>query len=327
MRIVAVVFALMLAVSSMAQTKREMLRHRMDSVMTARRSKVTFDTAFIGRPQGKLTLKLRGNVSGNTIKTEGKILGVSSSSELSTDNKATLSVGAIYRGIAAGIALNPAKLSGRNKDYELNLNIYTNRMSLDVSYQMSKTLSGDFKSEDRVVHLERGMVDMKVLNLAGYYTFNHRRFSYPAAFTQSYIQKRSAGSWLAGFSFQGGRMENPRYEDLGIPQLRTYVGNFAIGGGYGYNFVGGKRWLLHLSAMPTLIVVNRNNITVDGERRKVGYHFPEMIFNEHMAIVYNISPRYFLATTVVFSISTYRSSAVQIIQNKWRSRACLGIRF
>ena len=91
--------------------------------------------------------------------------------------------------------------------------------------------------------------------------------------------------------------------------------------------VGGKRWLLHLSAMPTLIVVNRNNITVDGERRKVGYHFPEMIFNEHMAIVYNISPRYFLATTVVFSISTYRSSAVQIIQNKWRSRACLGIRF
>ena len=122
-------------------------------------------------------------------------------------------------------------------------------------------------------------------------------------------------------------MENPRYEDLGIPQLRTYVGNFAIGGGYGYNFVGGKRWLLHLSAMPTLIVVNRNNITVDGERRKVGYHFPEMIFNEHMAIVYNISPRYFLATTVVFSISTYRSSAVQIIQNKWRSRACLGIRF
>lgn len=46
---------------------------------------------------------------------------------------------------------------------------------------------------------------MQVLNLTGYYTFNHRRFSYPAAFTQSYIQRRSAGSWLAGISYQSSR--------------------------------------------------------------------------------------------------------------------------
>lgn len=49
-----------------------------------------------------------------------------------------------------------------------------------------------------------GRLTLKVVNLAGYYTFNHRRFSFPAAFTQSYIQHRSADSWLAGISYQGG---------------------------------------------------------------------------------------------------------------------------
>ena len=31
-----------------------------------------------------------------------------------------------------------------------------------------------------------------------YYIFNHRRFSYPAAFSQSTIQRRSAGSPFVG---------------------------------------------------------------------------------------------------------------------------------
>ena len=60
--------------------------------------------------------------------------------------------------------------------------------------------------------MESGDVAMKMLNVVGYYIFNHRRFSYSAAFTQSYIQRRSAGSWLAGFSYQGGSIETT--EDL-----------------------------------------------------------------------------------------------------------------
>ena len=34
-----------------------------------------------------------------------------------------------------------------------------------------------------------------------YYIFNHRRFSYPAAFSQSTIQRRSAGSPLLGIGY------------------------------------------------------------------------------------------------------------------------------
>ena len=48
---------------------------------------------------------------------------------------------------------------------------------------------------------------MNVVNIAGYYTFNHNRFSFPAALYQNYYQRHSAGSLLAGFSFQGGSIK------------------------------------------------------------------------------------------------------------------------
>ncbi len=319
--------SLMLAVSATAQTKREKLRQRVVSMLSAKQNKISYDTVYLSRPEERLTVKLRANVSGNTIETKGKISDTNVSSKLSTDNKATFSIGANYQGIALGIAINPDKMRGRYKDYELNLNAYYNRVCVDASYHESNTLSGDFKSGEDIVHLDRGMIEMKMFNIAGYYIFNHRRFSFPAAFSQSFIQKRSAGSWLAGATFLGGSTKHDGNNDKGIPQIRTYVGNFAIGGGYGYNLVVGKHWLFHLSALPTLIVVNRNNVTINGERRKIGYHFPEMIFNEHLAIVYNINSRFFLAATGVFNISTFHSSQTRVVQNKWRSRACLGIRF
>ena len=48
-------------------------------------------------------------------------------------------------------------------------------------------------------------VKMKGLNL--YYIFNNRRFSYPAAFSQSTNQRRSAGSFIAGFSVSAHNLD------------------------------------------------------------------------------------------------------------------------
>ena len=309
----------------MPQSKLKALHHHVDSVLMARRNRINYDTAYICRPEGRLTVKLRANVSGNSIESKGTTSGVSYHSDLSTATKTTISLGVSYLGISVGLSLNPGKLSGKNKDYELQVHAFTRQLSLDASYQVSKTLSGDFHMGEQTEHLDRGMVETKALNISGYYTFNHRRFSFPAAFTQSYIQKRSAGSWLAGFSFQANEMECPGYADRGIPKIRMYMGNIAIGGGYGYSLVA-KKWLFHLSVMPTLIILNRNNITIDDERHKEGYHFPEMIFNNRLAIVYNISPRYFLSATSVINIYAYQNRVEQLTQNKWYSRFCFGVR-
>ncbi len=325
-RILLAMCLLILSFSVEAQTQNMSLGDRIDSLLHVRYFKVRYDTTYIGRPSRKLTMKVRANVSGNSVHEKGDLNGVHTRSDLHTSHKATLSFGVNYMGISAGLAINPANLAGKNKDVEFNVNAYSRRLSVDASYQMSKTLAGNIEQGDKTIYVEHGYIDMKILNIAGYYTFNHKRFSYPAAFTQSYIQKRSAGSWLVGLSYQGGVMKTTDEVPAGVPQVRIYSGHFALGGGCAYNFVIRKKLLIHISFLPTIVVLNRNNITVNGERRFTETHFPDLIFNERLALVYTFNEKHFAGATFVISSTLFRSSDILINQNKWRLRAFFGFR-
>lgn len=324
----------MLVMDGRAQTtRRDSVRQRVheqavriDSLLAERNRRGNYDTSYIGRPQGRLTLKLRTNVSGSSFRVKGERNGMEGGSDVSTDHKATLSVGASYRGLSIGLALNPAKLAGRSKDYELNLNAYSNRYGLDVVYQASQTLSGTVTINDEEFFMPKGVMDMKMLTVNGYYAFNGRRFSYPAAFTQSYVQRRSAGSWLVGFSFLGGSMTAGEKRSERMPDYRIYVGHLGLGGGYGYNLVLGRHWLLHLSALPTLVVSNRNNIKVDGDRRHMATKFPDLILAERAAIVRNFGTKYFAGGTLVMTNSLLGDKDIDINYRKWRTRLFLGYR-
>lgn len=310
----------------LSQTER---RARLDSALAARYYRTPYDTNYVVRPEGRLTMKMRANQTGNSFHARGTVNDIYSKAHLSTTHKTTFSLVAIYRGIGVGLAINPAKWKGAYKDYEFNLNYYSNRLSLDFSYQRSQSLAGNIHHDDYTTQLETGDVTMKVVNLAGYYAFNHRRFSFPAAFTQSYIQRRSAGSWLAGISYQGGSIETNdvlKKRLPNAPDTRIYIGHIGLGGGYGYNWVLGKRWLLHFSMLPTFVVYNRNNMTIRGERKKAQHMRFNMIFNERVAIVHQFSARYFAGATLVMNNSIFDDEAVVVNQNKWRARAFFGFR-
>ena len=327
-KVLVVTALLTISMATVAQTRRELMRARVDSALSARYYKTPYDTNYVIRPEGKLTLKLRLNQTGNDIHAKGTVNDIYSRADLKTSNKTTISVAAAYRGLSLGLSVNPAKMKGVYKDYEFNLNYFSNRLSLDASYQRSSTLSGDIE-RNGMQHLESGDISMKVLNLAGYYTFNHRRFSFPAAFTQSYIQLRSAGSWLVGFSYQGGSIrttDDLKTRNPNAPDVHIDLGHVGIGGGYGYNLVLGKKWLLHFSMLPTFVVYNRNKFTVNDERKRAKHMRFNMIFNERVAIVRNFSPRFFAGATLVMNNSVFDDDVVIVNQNKWRARAFVGIR-
>ena len=314
-------------------TRRDSLRQRarvqalrIDSLLAEKNSRVNYDTAYIGRPSNRLTLKLRSNISGSKFRVKGQRNDMEGGSDVSTDNKATLSIGVSYRGISAGLALNPGKLFGHYKDYELNLNAYGNRYGVDVAYQSSSTLSGTVTINGDEYFMQKGVMDMKMLTINGYYAFNGRRFSYPAAFTQSYIQRRSAGSWLVGFSFLGGSLTAGAKKSERMPDYRIYVGHLGIGGGYGYNLVVGRNWLFHVSALPTLVISNRNNIKVDGQRRDMATKFPDLILAERAAIVRNFGNKYFAGATLVMTNSLLGDDDIDINYRKWRTRLFIGVR-
>ena len=308
----------------------ESLGKKLDNKLSERYYKSSYDSAYVVRPKEKWLLKPSVNQTGTSIHAKGTVNDVWSKYDLRTKYQTTISMEVDYCDIALAFSLNPAKMSGTYNDYEFTFEYHSNMISLDLDYQRASSLTGDIHFGN-IDHLDEDGLNMKVFNLTAYYTFNHRRFSFPAAFYQNYHQLRSAGSWLAGLNFQSGSIrttEELKARTPEAPDVHITAAHVGIGGGYGYNLVLGKKsqWLLHFSMVPTFVVYNHNRLTVNGERQAAKHMRLNMIFNERAAIVYHFSPKYFTGANLMMSNSIFDDKAVVINQNKWLARAFVGIR-
>ena len=304
-----------------AQKLWRMLKHN-DSIMSQRYRSGNIDTLYITRPSTRWTLTGRINVSGAKLKMEGKQMGIPFRSEMTADYKSTISLGVNYLGVTLSMALNPAKLLGKYKDFEINLNSYNNRWGFDFIYQDARNFKGWHETEGQSrLELPPEVLTLKSLNVNAYYAFNHRRFSYPAAFTQSYIQRRSAGSFLLAVSGQGQRAKTKaQYESL------LNVTNIGIGAGYGYNWVPSRHWLLHISSLPTFTVFSNTSLTVNDERIPLKYRFPEVIITARGAVIRQFG-NMFVGMTMVYNFTNIGDeNELSIHNDKWRTRLLVGFR-
>ena len=304
-----------------AQKLWRMLKHN-DSIMSQRYRSGNIDTLYITRPSTRWTLTGRINVSGAKLKMEGKQMGIPFRSEMTADYKSTISLGVNYLGVTLSMALNPAKLLGKYKDFEINLNSYNNRWGFDFIYQDARNFKGWHETEGQSrLELPPEVLTLKSLNVNAYYAFNHRRFSYPAAFTQSYIQRRSAGSFLLAVSGQGQRAKTKaQYESL------LNVTNIGIGAGYGYNWVPSRYWLLHISSLPTFTVFSNTSLTVNDERIPLKYRFPEVIITARGAVIRQFG-NMFVGMTMVYNFTNIGDeNELSIHNDKWRTRLLVGLR-
>lgn len=305
---------------------------RGDSLLAANYHKVKYDTAYIGRPDARWTIKYRGNLSGADMRTTSVTDGVENRSRVTADCRGTLSMAVAYRGLGLGVAVNPAKFAGKCKDFEYNLNSYSNRYGFDVVFLSSKTYHGYKASDAERIDIHKGQISQNALNLNFYYAFNYRRFSFPAAFSQSYIQKRSAGSWMIGASFDGSKTE--------LNDMTIRLNEFAVGAGYAYNLVIARHWLCHLSALPTMTIYSHDytkTLTSADEdnapsatstmRHDMKYHFPSEIITGRAAAVYSWRNKFAGATAVYNYSVAGNEDHLQVRRNKWRVRMFFGFRF
>lgn len=249
--------------------KKENFGKRLDNKLAKRYFKSKYDTNYVVRPVERWLLKPSFNGAGSNIHAKGTVKGVWSKYDLYTKLNTSVSMEVDYCDIALSLALNLSKLSGSYNDYEFNFEYHGNMLSLDLNYQRSTSLRGDVNLKN-FDYLDEDALNMKVFTLTAYYTFSHRKFSFPAAFYQNYIQRRSAGSWLAGLTFQSGCIRTTdelKERSPQAPVVHLDAAHLGIGGGYGYNFVLGSRsqWLLHISALPTIVVYNHNSLAVNNE--------------------------------------------------------------
>ena len=309
----------------MAQTT---LAARVDSLLKVRgeRAFARYDTAYIGKPVGKWSVKLCFSASGTGLVTRGKIGGEEFKSTLEAAPKNTLGASVSYRGLTVSFAINPAKLTGRNKDNEFGFSSYGNRFGFDVLYTSAKTFSGDVEHGGETYGIGQGSVSMELLQASAYYAFNGRRFSFPAAFSQSQVQKRSCGSWLVGLSAFAGRISASAETIHGTGATRLSTLNVAVGGGYAYNFVIKKKWLLHISAVPHIVAFSRNRLTVGDRRQRAPYRFPSLVNIGRIALGRNFSNSFMGFTAVVNIWQHGDHDAMELESLKWRARLFYGFR-
>jgi len=328
-------FAFLCSLSMAAQEGN--ILYRVDSLLNARYHRKNYDTTYISRPEHKWTLKLRPKVSLFAVRTE--TLGNEGEEgamkiDLLSNPKAKLSFSAGYSGVTLSFSIKPEKFQKvKELDYEMRFDVYTRKFGFETELSRITTLEGpfhlDFTGEDTTVSfdldLPEGFVTQTNFFLSGYYVFNHRRFSYPAAFTQSFIQKRSAGSFIAG-------------ANLGISELTVgdstknaelfNVANFyiSLGIGYGYNVVLLHNWLIHVSAIPYLIVRNKAKCRFAGNVEDWQTKFPQFLFIARAAAIRSWD-RWFAGLTTHFFYSYVGSTdLIQIRNRQWHFMAIVGYR-
>ena len=109
--------------------------------------------------------------------------------------------------------------------------------------------------------------DIKVRTsiIDGFYMFNGKHFSYAAAYDQSVIQLRSAGSLMVGLMWYQTSLDySSRLNALFIQALggvgRIKIHEGSLGVGYAYNWVPVKKLLINVTAMPMVALYNRTKI-------------------------------------------------------------------
>ena len=200
----------------------------------------------------------------------------------------------------------------KNRGTEFDLSLYSSKLGVDIFYRRT---GNDYK-----IHKIRGFsddipsnysedfsgikVDIKGLNL--YYIFNNRKFSYPAAFSQSTNQRRNAGTFIAGFSISKhhldfdytalpGFIQEAMNPAMKVKNIKYTNANISFG--YAYNWVFARNCLACLSLTPA-IAYKASDVDAETNEAKAWYGKFNLDFLVRAGIVYNTG-KYYVGTSFV----------------------------
>ncbi|MBQ8709763.1 MAG: DUF4421 family protein [Bacteroidaceae bacterium] len=334
------------------------------------------DTLYIQNPKQVWRISLDSYLSQSDLQMKSTIDGANFGAEgdvkcqprIRTDVSTSVGVRVGYKGLAAHYAFNVAGDKGRDFSLSSSGTWYCVHFRLHEfkTKEPQVKLEGNFYPEDggdpeweSQTHkwILASPIKAKTMVLDGYYIFNKRRFSYKAAYRQSVIQKRSAGSWLAGamFYYSDFRFDDNTNADMilfmnDVGRIKQWEAN--VGAGYGYNYVPAKGWLISAMAMPMVTLYNRvktynfdsnlRQLAIDEEEHDADELEPEdyriqamgtdahnnrirLNFNARLSLTYSWS-RYFVNLNGQFYNFGYHHKGNSGRLNDWFANAAFGVR-
>lgn len=144
---------------------------------------------------------------------------------------------------------------------QIGADFYYRRTGSD--YKIRNVKLGDNVDASALENMPFDGINVGITGINVYYIFNHKRFSYPAAFNQSTCQKISCGSWMVGLGYLNNSIEfdHNRLQDLisqrlggqtvkldsGLTFNSVRYYDISASVGYAYNWVFARNWLFDAS--------------------------------------------------------------------------------
>lgn len=333
----------------------------------------TVDRNYIQQPKPAWAIEARTTLNQSTLKMEttwedpeiGNMnLWAKSKNGLSTS--AGLWLG--YRGYGFGYSKEFGQTSGSTLafgamggSFGINLRIGTYNSDMPDLYIEGEKLTSYDEDDDRL----EDPIKVRTLFLDGYYMLNGKHFSYAAAYDNSLIQKRSAGSIVVGGMYCHSRADYSADSNWLLTALMEGVGKVkfsqgSIGAGYAYNWVPARGWLVSAMAMPMLTLYNRTtkyvydftlvnphvedwdtipddefedwlfdpetDIGVVGETEEKSTNKVKLNFDARLSVVYNFD-RWYVRVYGHYNQFRYGSDTVSGRVTDWTANASLGFRF
>lgn len=223
--------------------------------------------------------------------------------------------------------LKHSLFSSSSQKREIDFSIYSAQVGLDLyyrrtgyDYQIRGVKLGNRTENKALEGLDFDGLNVGIMGFNLYYIFNHHRFSYPAAYAQSTRQKVSCGSWLAGIGYTRNSLDFDHEKlqrlldehtdgvsvDSGLIFNNIKYHDFCVSGGYAYNWVFARNWLLGVSNQIGLAYKKSKGET---EASNKGFDFNNLNLDYigRLGIVYNNS-RWYAGASAVIHAYTYRKS-------------------
>lgn len=255
-----VFITILLSASYWAQAQSEDTLHVNDA-------RLKYDTLYIADLSDKLAVYL--NFSGKIHQIA--ISSVNSEKDLTLlpNGYATVGIGLDYKwlGLGASFSLNSLnkddEIYGKTEKIDMQVNCYTRSFGIDGYFKYYK----GFYLENPLDFMEWQNVQYPLLQdmetfaagLSAYYFFNHKKFSFKAAYPRTQMQKKNAGSFISGAylnynialspgGFLPAELPDSLIDDFDVDAFTN--ARIGISFGYTYTLLIRKKFFTNLALVP-----------------------------------------------------------------------------
>ena len=248
-----------------------------------------------------------------------------------------------WRWIFLGYSFDVKDIFGGHKNKakktEMALNLYSSKFGVDLYWRKTgsdfkiRSYNG-FQLNTPTKNMDFNGFQSNIKGLNAYWIFNYKRFSYPAAYSQSTNQRKSAGSLMAGFSYS---QHNISFDYDKLPtEMRDQLHNallfkkvkysdYSLCLGYGYNWVFAKNWVSNLSLLPA-IAYKKSKINDTPQPHTHWIKDINFDLITRASIVYNNS-KYFAGAALVMHTYDYRKEDFSLTNTFGTLRIYVGLNF